>query len=207
MLQFDTSFSGASYWLDISVRTNSGGAFTELSPRQWLTPTPQAIFANSASNVLGQISAAQISGTPIAAMDFIGSLNGDVTGTQGATVLSAVGTAGTYAQVTTDAKGRVTSGAATLPVTAGGSGQTNSAAALAAFGGASLNGNNTFSGNNTFNGTATFASPVSVQSSVSQNGVQTFPPYLVRNNLPDPLPYLAYNTFAPYGCYPQQQRA
>src|SRR5580704_13025282 len=97
VLQFDTSFSGASYWLDISVRTNGGGTFNELSPRQWLTPTPQAIFANSASNVLGQVSAAQINGTPIAAVDFIGSLNGDVTGTQGATVLSAAGTAGTYA--------------------------------------------------------------------------------------------------------------
>ena len=201
-LQFDTSFSGANYWLDISVRINGGGTFSELSPRQWVTPTPQAIFANSASNVLGQVSADQINGTPLAAVNFIGSLNGDVTGPQGATVLSAAGTAGTYARVTTDAKGRVTSGATILPVTAGGTGQTNAAAALAAFGGASLNGNNIFSGNNTFNGTATFASPVAFPAGVSQNGVQSFPPYFTKNNLPDPYPFLDYSTFFPYSCNP-----
>ena len=203
-LQFDTSFSGASYWLDISVRTNGGGTFNELSPRQWVTPTPQAILANSANTVLGQVSADQINGTPIAAVKFTGSLSGDVTGPQGATVLSAAGTAGTYARVTTDAKGRVTSGATILPVTAGGSGQTNAAAALAAFGGASLNGNNIFSGLNTFNGTATFASPVAFPAGVSQNGVQSFPPYLTAQNVADPLPFLAYNTsFDPtQGCSP-----
>jgi hypothetical protein len=60
---------------------------------------------------------------------------GDVTGTGTTSVgltLSSVGTAGTYAQVTTDAKGRVTSGTATLPVSAGGTGQTTLAAAQAA---------------------------------------------------------------------------
>jgi hypothetical protein len=36
------------YWLDISVRTNGGGAFTELTPRQQITPTPYAIYANDA---------------------------------------------------------------------------------------------------------------------------------------------------------------
>ena len=201
-LQFDTSFSGASYWLDISVRPNGGGTFSELSPRQWVTPTPQAIFANSANNLLGQVSADQINGTPIAAVNFTGSLSGDVTGPQGATVLSSAGTAGTYARVTTDAKGRVTSGATILPVTAGGSGQTNAAAALAAFGGASLNGNNIFSGLNTFNGTATFASPVAFPAGVSQNGVQSFPPYFTKNNLPDPCPFLDYSTYFSYGCNP-----
>jgi hypothetical protein len=44
------------------------------------------------------------------AASFTGSLAGDVSGTQGATVLASVGTAGTYTKVTTDAKGRVTSG-------------------------------------------------------------------------------------------------
>lgn len=41
-------FAGASYWLDISVRTNGNGSFSELSPRQSLTPTPYAIYAESA---------------------------------------------------------------------------------------------------------------------------------------------------------------
>jgi hypothetical protein len=40
-------FTGTNYWLDISVRTNGGGAFTELSPRQTLTPTPYAISAGN----------------------------------------------------------------------------------------------------------------------------------------------------------------
>jgi hypothetical protein len=55
-------FVGTNYWLDISVRTNGNGTFNELSPRQELTPTPYAVFANTASNVSGTVSAAQLSG-------------------------------------------------------------------------------------------------------------------------------------------------
>ena len=48
-------FPGANRWLEIAVRTNGGGAaYTTLSPRQALTPTPYAIFATTsgtASNV------------------------------------------------------------------------------------------------------------------------------------------------------------
>ncbi len=46
-------FSGANYWLQIAVRTNGTGSFTTLSPRQPLLPVPYAIFANTASNLLG----------------------------------------------------------------------------------------------------------------------------------------------------------
>ena len=56
-------FTGANYWLDIAARTNGSGTFTELSPRQQLTPTPYAIFATTSSNVSGTVSAAQLSGT------------------------------------------------------------------------------------------------------------------------------------------------
>ncbi len=53
-------------------------------------------------------------------------IGGDLTiSTNGTATLAAAGTAGTYAQVSTDAKGRVTSGTTTLPITAGGSGQTS----------------------------------------------------------------------------------
>ena len=100
---------------------------------------------NSASNVLGQVSADQINGTPLAAVNFIGSLNGDVTGPQGATVLSAAGTAGTlpFARVTTRIQRRVTCAAQpSCPSPRAAASVTNAAAALAAFGGASLNGNN-----------------------------------------------------------------
>ena len=56
-------FTGANLWLDISVRTNGGGAFSELVPRQPLTPAPYAIMAGSASNILGALPASQLSGT------------------------------------------------------------------------------------------------------------------------------------------------
>ena len=50
-------FDGTAYWLQIGVRTNGGAAsFTPLSPRQELTPTPYAIFAEGAN-------AAGLSGT------------------------------------------------------------------------------------------------------------------------------------------------
>jgi len=49
-------FDGSARWLEIAVRTNSGGAFTTLTPRQTITPTPYAIHA-------GQVNAADVVGT------------------------------------------------------------------------------------------------------------------------------------------------
>src|SRR5207302_1257077 len=37
-LDFGANFPGAGRWLEIGARTNSGGAFATLSPRQKLTP-------------------------------------------------------------------------------------------------------------------------------------------------------------------------
>ena len=48
-------FDGNARWLEMGVATNGGGAFTALSPRQPLTPTPYAIFAGSASNLSGTL--------------------------------------------------------------------------------------------------------------------------------------------------------
>jgi trimeric autotransporter adhesin len=56
-------FTGSDEWLDIAARTNGAGTFTELSPRQPLTPTPYAIFANTASNLLGTLPVAQLLGS------------------------------------------------------------------------------------------------------------------------------------------------
>src|SRR5580765_8138614 len=53
-------FPGANRWLEISVRTNGGGAFTNLTPRQQITATPYAI---TASNLTGNLPAAQLTGT------------------------------------------------------------------------------------------------------------------------------------------------
>jgi hypothetical protein len=54
-------FTGPDRWAEIAARTNGGGAFTTLSPRQQLTPTPYAIMANSASNLLGTVADTRLS--------------------------------------------------------------------------------------------------------------------------------------------------
>jgi len=62
-------------------------------------------------------------------------VSGDLTlATNGSASLTASGTAGTYAQATFDSKGRETSGAAVLPINAGGTGQTTASGAAKAFG-------------------------------------------------------------------------
>src|SRR5262245_45788777 len=44
-LDFGANFPGTDRWLEISVRTNGGGAFTMLVSRQRITATPYAIAA------------------------------------------------------------------------------------------------------------------------------------------------------------------
>jgi photosystem II stability/assembly factor-like uncharacterized protein len=56
-------FTGRNLWLEIGVCTNGTNNFTLLSPLQPVLPTPYAIFANSASNLLGQLAASQLTGT------------------------------------------------------------------------------------------------------------------------------------------------
>ena len=56
-------FNGEPLWLDISVETNGADNFTELSPRQPITPLPYAIFADTASNLSGGLPAADLNGT------------------------------------------------------------------------------------------------------------------------------------------------
>jgi hypothetical protein len=71
-------FTGNSNWLSIGVRTNGGGAFTPLTPREQVTPAPYAIFAESAS-------AAGLSGT-IPAADLTGVNGSGLTGVNAATL-------------------------------------------------------------------------------------------------------------------------
>jgi hypothetical protein len=56
-------FNGATNWLEIGVETNGASGFTTLLPRQQVTPTPYAIYANTASNVSGAVSVSQLTGT------------------------------------------------------------------------------------------------------------------------------------------------
>ncbi len=78
-VDFGAVFTGTNYWLSIGVRTNGNlGAFTLLTPRQAILPTPYAIFANTASNVLGSVSATQLVGTLPSAQvagNYFGSVN------------------------------------------------------------------------------------------------------------------------------------
>ena len=63
-LDFGASYwNGQTNWLQIAVETNGAATFTNLSPRQQLTPTPYAIFAETSSNLSGTITTAQLSGT------------------------------------------------------------------------------------------------------------------------------------------------
>ncbi len=55
-------FRGSNYWLQIAVHTNGATAFVNLVPRQPLLPVPYAIFANSASNLLGTLPASAFVG-------------------------------------------------------------------------------------------------------------------------------------------------
>jgi hypothetical protein len=46
-------YNGNAYWIQLGVRTNGGGAFTAVTPRQPLTPTPNAHYAFLAGTVPG----------------------------------------------------------------------------------------------------------------------------------------------------------
>jgi hypothetical protein len=63
MIDFGSGqFVGTSNWLLIAVRTNLVGNYTNLTPLVPITPTPYAIFANTASNLSGTVSSTKLSG-------------------------------------------------------------------------------------------------------------------------------------------------
>jgi hypothetical protein len=74
-------FMGSNYWLEIGVRTNGNGAFTTLVPRQQLTPTPYAVFAENVGS--GGLTAGTYSNAVTfnnAANNFNGSFTGNGAG-------------------------------------------------------------------------------------------------------------------------------
>ena len=60
---FNGTDNGSNDWMDIAVRAIGVSAFTPLVPRQPILPVPYALFATSASNLLGSLQATQIVGT------------------------------------------------------------------------------------------------------------------------------------------------
>ncbi len=91
-LDFGANFPGADRWLEIGVRTNGGGAFSTLSPRQQITAAPYAVAAGAvtgpvaAGQVTGSLPVSQVSGTvPLAQLPAAVVTNGasgvNITGT------------------------------------------------------------------------------------------------------------------------------
>src|SRR5262245_61937730 len=68
-LDFGAVFNGTSFWLQISVRTNGGGSFKDVVPRQELTPAPYAIFAETAPIGGGSVTSAKILDGTISSAD------------------------------------------------------------------------------------------------------------------------------------------
>ena len=80
-------FTGQTNWLQIGVETNGASTFTTLAPRQQLTPTPYAIYAESANatNLSGTLPLAQLPGVVVtnnyaASVNLSGSFTGNGSG-------------------------------------------------------------------------------------------------------------------------------
>ena len=72
---FNGTPNGSNDWLDIAVRPAGTTSFTTLTPRQPILPVPYALFATSASNVLGTIASTSVSGTYSNTVNFSNSTN------------------------------------------------------------------------------------------------------------------------------------
>jgi hypothetical protein len=94
-LDFGGVFSGSNYWLEVAARTNGSGAFSVLSPRQPILPTPYAIYSNKAgvansansvpaSSIVGTVPLAQLPGNVVTngedMAELSGTFNGDLYG-------------------------------------------------------------------------------------------------------------------------------
>lgn len=75
-LDFGSSaFTGNARWLDIGVRTNGGSAFTSLSPRQLIAPTPLALYAANSGSAGVAMSA--VTASSVAASNIVGTVQLD----------------------------------------------------------------------------------------------------------------------------------
>ena len=70
LVDFGGVFTGGSNWLQIAVSTNSANTFTNLTPRQQITPTPYALYAPNAGSA-----ATATSANSVAAANITGSLS------------------------------------------------------------------------------------------------------------------------------------
>ena len=84
-------FTGVNYWLELGVRSNSGGSFTILTPRQQLLPTPYAIFANTSSNLSGTVNNSQLANSSVTVSAGTGLSGGGTVALGGSTSLTNAG--------------------------------------------------------------------------------------------------------------------
>jgi len=75
-LDFGTVFNGTNYWLELAARTNGGGAFTSLSPRQPILPAPYALYAANAGNAETAATAGSATNVPLAGLQQNGAVAG-----------------------------------------------------------------------------------------------------------------------------------
>jgi hypothetical protein len=61
-IDFGDIFTGEPVWLALGVRSNGAAIFTPITPLQELTPSPYAIFADTASNLSGTLAVGQLNG-------------------------------------------------------------------------------------------------------------------------------------------------
>src|SRR5262245_46704194 len=107
-LDFGVQFAGQKRWLEVSVRPVGGPSYSTLAPRQELSAAPNALFALASTTAVSATTAGS-------ATSFSGSLAGEVTGSQGATVVTnAVPTNTANAVVRRDAAGDFAAGTLTL---------------------------------------------------------------------------------------------
>ena len=66
LIDFGASvWNGTTNWLEVAVETNGASPFTTLAPRQHITPVPYAIFASTASNLIGTVQNSSLPANPI----------------------------------------------------------------------------------------------------------------------------------------------
>jgi hypothetical protein len=97
-------FNGSPRWLEIAARASGGGAFTTLSPRQLLTPSPYAILAGDVANA--NIARLDLANPNTPAAGVLQIVNGFVVG----------------ATITSNGSGYITAPAVVLNNTGGGAG-------------------------------------------------------------------------------------
>lgn len=137
-------FTGPDRWLQIAVCVTGTTNFTTLSPRQPLTPVPYAIFANTASNLTGTLTAGAFAGfTNMVALTnganlFSGTFDGSFSGSFSGDGTNLVNLNGSQIKSGTVADMRLSTNVALL--------NTNQ----------TFTGSNIFTGFNTFTGTNNF---------------------------------------------------